>query len=341
MEFARLAAADAVHRVGYEDAVGLLSAALAFAGSGSDRGELLCALGEAALAAGDPERARAAFAEATELARQTGRAELLATAALGLAGGPGGFEIDLRDPDRVAVLTEALAAQPDGDSTARAALLGRLSLALAFSGDAAEQREALSAEAVAMARRLGDPGVLGAALAARCDAISGPDHVAERRAAAAEIIELARAGGDRTGELLGRRLLVVVLAEAGDWPAVDAEISSYARLAGDLAQPRLTWYVPLWRGTRALMRGDLALADEHARELGELAERAGSVNARLLGLVQRFAVGWTEPSGRGPTSWLDGNLAEIVALIPDDPRAAASAHAFLSAHRGQLAEARA
>ena len=96
-----------------------------------------------------------------------------------------------------------------------------------------------------MARRLGDPAVLAAALAARCDAISGPDHVAERRAAAAEIIQLARAGGDRTRELLGRRLLVVALAEAGEWPAVDAEIFSYARLAEHLAQPRLTWYVPL------------------------------------------------------------------------------------------------
>jgi hypothetical protein len=337
VEFARLAAADAVRRVGYEDAVRLLTAALAFADSGSDRGEVLCELGEAALAAGDPERARAAFAEATKLARQTGRAELLAAAALGLAGGPGGFEIDLRDPDRVPVLTEALQAQPDGDSKARAVLLGRLSLALAFSGGAAEQREALSAEAVAMARRLGDPGVLAAALAARCDAISGPDHVAERRAAAAEIIELARAGGDRAGEMLGRRLLVVALAEAGEWPAVDAEISSYARLAEHLAQPRLTWYVPLWRGARALMRGDMALADEYARELGELAERAGSVNARLLGLVQRFVRLVSEDRA----DELDDELAEIVALIPDDPRAAASAHGFLSAHRGQLAEARA
>jgi AAA ATPase domain len=288
VEFARLAASDAVRRAGYEDAVRLLSAALACADSGSDRGELLCALGEAALAAGDPDRARAAYTEAAELARRTSRAELLAAAALGVTGGQGGFEIDLRDPDRVAVLTEALDAQPDDDATARVALLGRLSLALAFTEAAAEQREVLSAEAVAMARRLDDPAVLAAALAARCDAISGPDHVAERRAAAAEIIDLARASRDRTRELLGRRLLVVALAEAGEWSAVDAEISSYARLAERLAQPRLTWYVPLWRGTRALMRGDLAHADEHARKLGEQAERAGSVNARLLRLVQRF-----------------------------------------------------
>jgi tetratricopeptide (TPR) repeat protein len=337
VEFARLAAADAVRRAGYEDAVRLLSGALVFAGPDSDRGELLCAAGEAALAAGDPDRARAAFAEATELARRAGRPELLAAAALGMAGGQGGFEINLRDPERVPVLTEALAAQPDGDSKTRAALLGRLSLALAFTEAAPQQREALSTEAVGMARRLGDPAVLALALAARCDAISGPDHVAERRAAAAEIIELARAGGDRTGEMLGRRLLVVALAEAGDWPAVDAEISSYARVAGDLAQQRLTWYVPLWRGARALMRGDLALADEYGRELFELAERAGSVNARLLALVQRFVR--LESDDRAGE--LAGDFAEILSLVPNDPQAGGCAHALLSARLGQLAVARA
>jgi tetratricopeptide (TPR) repeat protein len=337
VEFARLAAADAVRRVGYEDAVRLLTAALAVAGPDSDRGELLCALGEAALAAGDPDGARAAFGEAAKLARQCGRPELLAAAALGTAGGQGGFEMDLRDPDRVAVLTEALAAQPDGDGAARAALLGRLSLALAFTQAGPEQRDVLSTEAVAMARRLGDPAVLAAALAARCDAISGPDHVAERRAAAAEIIDLARNGGDRTGEMLGRRLLVVALAEAAEWSAVDAEISCYARVADRLAQPRLSWYVPLWLGARALMRGDLAIAHEQARKLDELAGRAGSVNARLLGLVQRFIRLVSE----GRADELGGDFAEIVGLIPDDPRAAGCAHALLNAHRGQLAEARA
>src|SRR5262249_56366250 len=131
------------------------------------------------------------------------------------------------------------------------------------------------AAGAAVARRLGDPAVRAAALAARCDAIAGPDHVAERRAAAAEIIELAGAGGDRTRELLGRRLLVVALAEAAEWAAVDAEISSYALLAEHLAQPRLTWYVPLWRGARAFMRGDLAPAAEHAPQLRRPAVPAG------------------------------------------------------------------
>lgn len=337
VELAWLAAADAVRRGGYEDAARLLSAALVVAGSGIDRGGLLCALAEAALAAGEPGRARAAYAEAAELARRTDRPELLAGAALGLAGGRGGFEIDLRDPDRVAVLTEALEALPPSDSPARAAVLGRLSLALAYSGPGPGQREALSAEAVTMARRLGEPAGLAAALAARCDAVSSPDHVAERRVAAGEIVTLARAGGDRPGELLGRRLLVVALAEAGDWASVDVEIESYARLVEQLAQPRMAWYAPLWRGARALMRGDLGLAEEHARELADLAERAGSVNARLLGLVQRYV----RLIGAGRADDLDGEFAEIVALTPDDPLVGACAHAFLCAHRGQLAEARA
>jgi tetratricopeptide (TPR) repeat protein len=335
--FARLAAADATRRTGYEDAVRLLDCALPLAGTGHDRGGLLTELGEAALAAGDQDRARRAYEAAAELARQIASADLLAAAALGLAGGHGGFEVDLRDPDRVAVLAEGLRAQPEGDSAARALLLGRLSLALAFTGVATEQREALSAEAVAMARRLGVPSVLAAALAARCDAISGPDHIAERRAAAAEIVELARAGGDRTSEMLGRRLLIVALAQGADWPAADAEISAYARQAGILAQPRLAWYVPLWRGARALMQGDYAQAEAYASELDELAGHSGSANARLLALVQRYV----RLMGEDRAGDLAGVFGEIVAALPDDPRLAVCARAFYDARRGEFEPARA
>lgn len=335
VEFARLAAADAARRTGYEDAVRLLDSALPHATAGSDRGELLSELGEVALAAGYQDRARQAYEEAAELARQIASPELLAAAALGVAGGRGGFEVDLLDPDRVAVLAEGLRAQPEGDSAARARLLGRLSLALAFTGATAEQREALSAEAVAMARRLAVPAVLAAALAARCDAISGPDHIAERRAAAKEIVELARAGGDRTSEMLGRRLLVVALAQAADWPAADAEVTAYARQAAKLAQPRLSWYIPLWRGARALMHGDHARAEAYATELNDLAERSGSPNARLLALVQRYVRLMSEDRA----GELAGDFTRILTELPDDPRIAVCARAFYHARRGELAEA--
>jgi predicted ATPase len=58
VEFARLAAADATRRTGYEDALRLLESALPLTSVGTDRGEVLSELGEAALAAGDQDRAR-------------------------------------------------------------------------------------------------------------------------------------------------------------------------------------------------------------------------------------------------------------------------------------------
>jgi tetratricopeptide (TPR) repeat protein len=335
VEFARLAATEAVRRLGYEDAVRLLTEALAVPPEPEDRAELLCELAEAALAAGDPERARAAYTEAAAIARRTRDPELLAAAALGLSGGREGFEIDLRDPDRAAVLTEALETLPPGDSGTCAAVLARLSLALSFTG-ADTRRGELSERAVAMARRLGDPGLLAAALAARCDAVAGPDHLAERTAAAAEIIELARAAADRSGELLGRRLRVVALAEAGQWTAVDAEIASYARLAERLGQPRLAWYVPLWRGARALMRGDQATALACAAEVDELGERAGSLNARLLGMVQRFV----RLMAQGELDTLHAEYAAMLAMLPDEPLVSACSQAFLQAHRGRPGQAR-
>ena len=311
------AARTAVERTAYEDAVGRLQDALAvLAGvpGGPDRGALLCALGEAALAAGDPAEARRAFAEAAARARRHAQPELLAAAALGLTGGAAGFEVDLGDPDRVAPLEQALAALPDADSGLRSAVAARLSVALAFTAGE-PRRRALADTAVAMARRLGDPRALAVALAARCDALAGPDHVAARERMAGEIVTAARSAGDRTLELLGRRLQVVALAEAGRWPQVDLAIDAYARVAEPLRMPGLTWYVPLWRGARATMRGDRAAEDEYRAHLRHRVERSGSGNAELLALTQRFVR--EVPAGRGFDVGFDAGFARFMQLSPD------------------------
>jgi hypothetical protein len=256
---------------------------------GPDRGELLCALGEAALAAGDRDRARSAFADAAAHARRQPRPEVLAAAALGRTGGAAGFEVDLADPDRVVLLEEALAALPSADSAQRCALSARLSVALAFTG-AEQRRHELAADAASVARRLNNPRALACALAASCDAMAGPDHVEARRLAATEIIASARTARDRVLELLGRRLRLLALAEAGRWAEVDTEIEGYDRLALPLRQVGLAWYVPLWRGARAIMRGDMRGVAAHGAELQRRAERSASINAELLYLTQQFVV---------------------------------------------------
>jgi len=220
-----------------------------------------------------------------------------------MSGGVGGFEVDVADPNRIAVLEEALDALPANDSALRSALLARLSIVLSFTG-AEHRRGQLADHAVAMARRLDDPRALATALAARCDALAGPDHVGSRSAAATEIIECARLVHDRTIELLGHRLRFLALAEGGNWADVDDEIRSYAAVSEPTGQPVLNWYLPLWRGTRAQMRGDGPGADAQAAELRRLVAASGSTNAKML-----------EGNQRVLREIMAGHPAEVVSLI--------------------------
>ncbi|HEX2023390.1 MAG TPA: AAA family ATPase, partial [Acidimicrobiales bacterium] len=223
------------------------------------RAELLIRRGEAHRAAGDLPAARESYEQAAVISRGRGDAEQLARAALGLGAGFGGFEVQLLDPVQIDLLEEALTALGPEPSRLRALLLARLSVALSFM-DAEARRLALSEEAVAVAREVGDEAALGYALAGHCDAIPGPDHCETRLAEATEVVRLARAAGDRPLQLLGRRLRLVALLEMGEVTEVDLEIERFAGVADQLRQPLYRWYVPLWRGMRDLMQGDIGAA---------------------------------------------------------------------------------
>ncbi|MDY7106770.1 MAG: hypothetical protein S0880_36810 [Actinomycetota bacterium] len=208
---------------------------------------LLMSFGEARLASGEVEAARAAFERVAAIARRRGDGELLADAALGFGLGFGAIEVQWLDPVQVELLTEALDALGPEPSPRRVWVLARLSVALSFM-DEEERRVALAEEAEAMARVLDDRRALGYALAARCDAWSGPDHCRERAEDAAEVVATGLASGDLRLEALGRRLRVVALWELGEVAAADVEIAAFGRIAERLRQPRYQWYVPLWQG---------------------------------------------------------------------------------------------
>jgi hypothetical protein len=78
------------------------------------------------------------------------------------------------------------------------------------------------------------------------------------------------------------------LAELGDWPAVDREISAYALACEPLHQPRFGVYVPLWRGLRALMLGDDQTALRCTQEARELTQLSGSRNGSMLVASQEY-----------------------------------------------------
>ncbi|HUG14992.1 MAG TPA: AAA family ATPase, partial [Thermomicrobiales bacterium] len=152
--------------------------------------EILLALGEAqnqvaagrptagshlVLGAGGSYAGRDTFWRAAGIARSAGLPEHLARAALGVVG----FNPHPQQggPEGIDLLEEALAHLPTGDSDLRVRLLARLGtdpyIQAAYHGtrplttELAEQLRQRSDEAVAMARRLGNPAALGYALAMR------------------------------------------------------------------------------------------------------------------------------------------------------------------------------
>jgi AAA ATPase domain len=288
--YARAAGEQSMRLLAYEAAARHFEAALATLeltpGSGH-RADLLLRLGAARLAAGEPATARQAYMAAADVARAAGHPEQLARAALGLGGGPAGFEVPLFDRAQVGMLEESLAALDPGPSPLRAQVLARLSVARSLDTPV-DRRLAVAEEAVAMARRSGDLATLASALAAHCDATAGLQQAGQRQAEAGEIIELATQLGDIPTELLGRRLRLVAHLELADLAAVDVEIAAFARTADAIRQPLYAWYVPLWRGMRALMSGQLEETGRWLARAEALGAQATSANAAMLTGVQRW-----------------------------------------------------
>ena len=193
-EYARRAGDRALAALAFEDAVHWYERAassLAALRAGDDeQARAALRLGTARLAAGDLDGGRAGFRQAAERARRARRPDLLARAALGLGGGPAGFEVGLLDGEQISLLEEARSGLPDGQGTLIALVTARLSIASTLLLPEARRLE-LATEAVRQARSAGDDATLAATLAALCDAIAGPDHCAARRAHATEIIDLA------------------------------------------------------------------------------------------------------------------------------------------------------
>lgn len=292
VRYAHAAGDRAIALLAYEEAVRHYEHALTLGeklpGNATACG-LLLALGNARYAAGEAPAARKAYRAAAVAARQRGRGDLLARAALGIGSDPVGFEVALLDREQLDLLEEARALIPDDAVALRAWICARLSVALSFT-ESARRRLDLAEEALRLALTAGDDAAMAYALAAHCDAIAGPDHCVERIEEASKVVALARRLGDRRLELLGRRLRLVALLETGDILGADAEVEAFAGAVAVLRQPRYAWYVPLWRGMRALVRGRVADCRRRLAEAERLGAAAGSENASALATTLRWCL---------------------------------------------------
>ncbi len=296
-EYARKAGDEAMASYAYEEAVVQYRRALeGLRFSGPDealRCELFLRLGGALARAGDYQEAKSSFLRAAEIARRLEAPESLARAALGFGepqveGGP-------VDQQLLALLREALDGLSPDDSALRVRVLARFSLELSFHDDPAFRetlRESLSREALEMARRVGDVAALAIALRARWLAVWGPDGLGERSALAEEMLSLARQGGNRELELVGRARRITCSMESGDIRAVDTDIAAHARLAVDLRMPYYEWTATTLRAGRALLDGSFEVAEELTEKAVGLLR--GRPIARLAYLNQITLIRWEQ-----------------------------------------------
>jgi len=242
------------------------------------RCELLLALGEVEIRAGEREASHETLLRAAALARTLPAPQILARAALGLAPRLFAIEAGVVDPLLIGLLEEALSALGAGDSALRASVLARLATALAWS-NAEQRRDALSREALEVARRVDDPMTIGLALIARHGELWAPQRLSERIEVLAE---LGRSAGRSTEQGLSdlHRILEIALKlELGEIAELDQKIDSFTRLAQANRDPHALWYADLFQLVRATMDGQRRHAEQHALAVLEQGQRIRDVNA--------------------------------------------------------------
>jgi hypothetical protein len=178
----------------------------------------------------------------------------VARAALAHAGGT--FErFGTQDDEAGALLDEALALLPTADTALRCEVLARLSAVLYYSPESEQRGAALADEAVAMARRMGDPAALATALGAAQYANWRPGGAAARVAHADELLDL-----------LGDRADALALAESHVWRAIallelcrraeaDVEFARHASIAERVQQAPLLIHALAIKAMLALLDG--------------------------------------------------------------------------------------
>ncbi|MEV4370930.1 AAA family ATPase [Nonomuraea sp. NPDC049637] len=273
VQAARHALAGLAHREAvtwYQRVLGLLAD---FPGASPERrAELLMDCGRAMWLAGHPE-ARETLHQAAELARECGRDDLIVVAAL---GGDRGFSSISAAPDqrRIALLTEARKLVDSTDLSTRALLAALLASELIWAPDG-ERRFALSDEAVALARKSGDPRTLASVLGMRSLTIIPADPLHQRHRDGDEMLEAARRTGDDLALFHAYVQRTPPVLDSGDTARAATLLDQADELARRLAQPQLNWLIGYSRAGLTLMQGDLAQAETEALSAMRLGTEIG------------------------------------------------------------------
>jgi class 3 adenylate cyclase len=313
---------------GYERALQVLELRGPLAGA--DPCDLLIALGDARVWAGNSEGSRDAFRRAAELAKSLGDGERVARAALGLCQV---LSVGLINDEYVRTLRDALERLPSQAQATRARLLARLGQEMYF-GELRDF-ERLTVEAVEVARASGDKVALAEALSTRSFGGNMLDGPQIRLDEATEIIALAEETGDRQRVMWGLFQRIVNAFVLGDLETALPAIDRFAGVAASLRIPFYTWQLELIRGMQAILAGRLDDGERLAQSALVLGQTGQPDTALQMFSAQIYAI----RREQGRLAELEPGILAMVAAYPAIP-AWRTALAFNFAERDMRDDAR-
>jgi DNA-binding SARP family transcriptional activator len=242
-------------------------------------------------------------------------------------------EYGAADDELVATVEQTLARLPSGDGRLRCQLL--TTLAFELEGAESERGYQASADAVEMARRLGDPDVLTMAINGRYMQAFRHGGLSERQALGAELLALP--GKPVTAQTVAHLMVMFASACAADFAAADRHADQAAQIAARYDLPAAAGGVSMYRGLRAALDGDMTSADQFYQQAAAEIDRLGlwrqAVGVRVLG---RF-------SGLVMRDQVSDMLGELESLCrrPGAKMMFAEPYALALAASGRAAQARA
>jgi DNA-binding SARP family transcriptional activator len=330
--YLRLAAEQAEQRFAYDEATLLYERAItcldqADAATAQSRLELLLGLVRALASTGQLTRARSHRRDAIRVTLPLDDPVLLAQVitAFDVPATPYSHEYGVTDAELVATVEQTLARLPPGDHPLRCRLL--TTLAVELDVGESERGYQASAEAVEMARRLGDPGALIVAINGRCWQSFSHDGLAERLRLGAEL--LAVPDKPVTAEAFAHLMLAAASGGAADFEAADQHADQAARIADRYHLPTVAAMVCIHRALRAAVDGNMATADQLYRQAATGLERLGlwqhGAGVSVLGRFSLLIMQDRMQEMTGELEMLSGRSAEI--LEPYALALAAAGHA--------------
>ncbi len=262
---------------------------------------LMLELSRALINAGDVERVEETLFQTCDLARRLPAPELFAEAIFLLRHVR--YVYGAADEALVELIEEGLGLLPEEDSAARASLLAQLSRTLYGVPDTEHRQVTLSADALAMARRVEDAQALTHALRSRHNLIALDPT--ERAALASELVDLATEKGRTDWLAMGLSIRSGVRVRLGDVTGFEADVNALIALADKMPLPENVYVAQGAQVVRAILFGHFADAEQHAVQALESGRNVQVTNA-----------GQTFAGHIGILRWLQGRLPEVESSMP-------------------------